>query len=249
MKALAAHRPASPGAAVESGSSVARDAATARCPPATGSLQCRLADEAERNRRLEQELSALRRELAELRSLAQRLQASEASATHQARHDALTELPNRAAFSLTLAKALAQALAGPPTSTCSLAVLYIDLDAFKPINDQHGHRIGDEVLRIVGERLKRAMRAGDLVARLGGDEFGCLPAQPIDRLNLERLAGKLFDVAAAPMQIGSLLLQVSPSIGISIGPDDGATVDALLHSADAAMYRAKRQGSRHAFFA
>jgi diguanylate cyclase (GGDEF)-like protein len=127
-------------------------------------------------------------------------------------------------------------------------VLYLDLDGFKPINDLHGHDAGDELLRIVAARLARSIRAEDMVCRLGGDEFACLLSDPLNRERLGHLACKLFDAVSAPLQLGPLKLTVRPSIGIAVCPTDGATTDALLKCADAAMYRAKRHQSGYAFF-
>jgi diguanylate cyclase (GGDEF)-like protein len=129
-----------------------------------------------------------------------------------------------------------------------LAVLYIDLDDFKPVNDQHGHDIGDELLRIIGSRLTRALRAKDMVSRLGGDEFACLLLGLPGRAQIAAVVRKLFDAVAAPLTIDDCTAVVRPSIGIALCPDDGASADALLKNADAAMYRAKREGTGYAFF-
>ena len=130
----------------------------------------------------------------------------------------------------------------------SLALLYLDLDGFKPINEHHGRAVGDSLLRIVAARLARAIRAGDCVGRMGGDEFACLLGGIDDRQQLSHLACKLFDAVSAPLQVGTLQLTLRPSIGIAICPADGATADTLLKRADAAMYRAKRSQSGYAFF-
>ena len=175
---------------------------------------------------------------------------------HSAQHDALTTLPNREHFRDVLGHALmkpehAVSNARPdqrPTKRPSLAVLYLDLDGFKPINDQHGHAVGDRMLRIVATRLTRAVRAGDCVGRMGGDEFACLLAGVDNRQQLSHLACKLFDTVSAPLQIGKLQLTVRPSIGIAVCPTDGCTAETLLKRSDAAMYRAKRAQSGYAFF-
>lgn len=183
-------------------------------------------------------VAALRAELAGTRAAEQR-------ASHLALHDSLTSLPNRASFRARVERAIAEA---PPTGE-ALAVMYIDLDGFKRINDTHGHEIGDEMLRIVAARLTRAMRAGDVVSRQGGDEFAALLCVvPPCMGRLERLARELSDSVAAPFQLGTLSLTVRPSIGIAVWPGDGTTVELLLRHADAAMYRAKRARSGHAFF-
>jgi diguanylate cyclase (GGDEF)-like protein len=159
-------------------------------------------------------------------------------------HDALTQLPNRSHFH----ERLAGSLAGADGSKASLAVLYVDLDGFKRINDEHGHGTGDATLCIVAQRLAHALRAEDTVCRLGGDEFGCLLVAPASREQLSMLACKLFDAVAAPLQVGALKLSVHPSIGIAMYPDDGVTGDTLLQRADAAMFRAKRRQQGYAFF-
>ena len=168
----------------------------------------------------------------------------ERRARHQAEHDGLTSLPNRSCFQSRLDDALIPVDLRPP----GLAVLFLDLDGFKPINDRHGHDAGDEILRIVAKRLSRCVRAEDLVGRLGGDEFGCLLAEPMGREQLSQLAAKLFDAVSAPLQVGVLQLTVRPSIGIAMCPDDGDTAAALLKRADSAMYRAKRRQMGFAFF-
>lgn len=163
---------------------------------------------------------------------------------HQAQHDPLTTLPNRSHFCNMLRHALVNTAPERP----SLALLYLDLDGFKPINDQHGDAVGDRMLRIVATRLTRAIRSGDCVGRVGGDEFVCLLGGIEDRQQLSHLACKLFDAVSAPLQIGKLQLTVRPSIGIAICPTDGATADTLLKRADVARYRAKRAQSGYAFY-
>ena len=170
--------------------------------------------------------------------------ADERRARRQADHDSLTSLPNRSSFSARLDDALAPDRRSAP----ALAVLFLDLDDFKPINDRHGHATGDELLRIVAHRLMRSVRAGDMVCRLGGDEFACMLTAPMGREQLGHVACKLFDAVSAPLQIGALQLSVRPSIGIAVCPTDGDTAAALLESADSAMYRAKRQRMGYAFF-
>ena len=196
-------------------------------------------------RALQQQLDSVHGDLAQTR-------ATLADTRHSALHDALTTLPNREHFRDVLGRALMkteQALPNErPTKRPSLALLYLDLDGFKPINDQHGHAVGDRLLRIVAARLARAVRAGDCVGRMGGDEFACLLGGIDDRQQLSHLACKLFDTVSAPLQIGKLQLTVRPSIGIAICPTDGGTAETLLKRSDAAMYRAKRAQSGYAFF-
>jgi diguanylate cyclase (GGDEF)-like protein len=168
--------------------------------------------------------------------------AGEKRARHQALHDSLTTLPNRLLFSQRLDRALSHAGA----QRQRLAVLFLDLDGFKSINDLHGHFVGDEILSIVAARLDTAVRADDVVSRFGGDEFACLMANVAEQAQLSALADKLFDAVAAPIQLGKLSLSVRPSIGMAMYPTDGATTALLLQRADQAMYQAKRAQSRHA---
>ena len=163
-------------------------------------------------------------------------------------HDRLTTLPNRDHFFNVLGRALMNTEQARPNKHPSLALLYLDLDGFKPINDQHGHAVGDGMLRIVATRLARAVRAGDCVGRMGGAEFACLLGGVDNRQQLSHLACKLFDSVSAPLQIGTLQLTVRPSIGIAICPTDGGTAETLLKRADAAMVRAKHAQSGYAFF-
>ncbi|QPF74519.1 GGDEF domain-containing protein [Roseateles sp. DAIF2] len=173
-------------------------------------------------------------------------QDGERRARHLALHDALTALPNRRFFIERLTHATALLEAGEPAR---LAVIYLDLDDFKPVNDAYGHDIGDEMLKVVARRLDRRVRSEDMVSRLGGDEFACLRCGPVSRPELSRLARKLYETIAAPMQIGNLRLRVRPSIGIAVHPADGSTAATLMRSADAAMYAAKRSRAGHVFFA
>ncbi len=170
--------------------------------------------------------------------------AARLQASHRALHDGLTTLPNRDCFRQRLELELAQ----PGCAASGLAVLYLDLDGLKLINDGHGHAVGDELLRIVAARLARSVRAQDMVCRLGGDEFACLLGNVFNRDQLSHLACKLFDAVSAPLKIGDLELTVRPSIGIAVCPTDGNNSDALLRHADSAMYRAKRQQLGYAFF-
>ena len=192
---------------------------------------------------LELEVFDAQAALAQARAELAGTQAGERQARHLAAHDALTSLPNRSRF----CERLAQALGPQRPAHGRVAVLYIDLDGFKPINDEHGHAVGDEVLRIVAMRMTRAVRADDMVSRLGGDEFACLVTDRLDRAQLTRLAGKLFDAIAAPLTLGELRMAVSPSIGIAVCPEDGDAAADLLRLADAAMYCAKRTRSGFAF--
>jgi len=157
---------------------------------------------------------------------------------HQAYHDALTGLPNRRLFRdrLTIALAHARRLDTP------VAVVFLDLDRFKDVNDTLGHSFGDELLKAVAIRLKTALRQEDSIARMGGDEFTILIANlktPDDAL---KIGQKILDVVAQPMRIEGNEVFITTSIGIALFPSDGDTAEALLKNADHAMYRAKEAG-------
>jgi diguanylate cyclase (GGDEF)-like protein len=214
------------------------------CVAALDRLHAALADEFGRRRRFELDALDVHAALARARAELVGSQDGERRARHLALHDGLTSLPNRTFFR----ERLDGALAHPEQRRAGLALLYIDLDGFKAINDAHGHAVGDELLGIVAARLTRAVRAEDVVGRLGGDEFACLLEGVLDREQLGQVARKLFDTVSAPLRIGTLELAVRPSIGIALCPADGATADVLLGIADAAMYRAKRQRTGYAFF-
>jgi diguanylate cyclase (GGDEF)-like protein len=214
------------------------------CMSALDHLRGMLAPGVDRYRRLEFEMFNTRAALARARTELVGLQAAEERARHRSLHDGLTSLPNGNFFR----QRLDQALVCAEPLQQELAIFYIDLDGFKPLNDALGHEAGDQLLSIVGARLARAVRAEDMASRMGGDEFACLLVGSAGRVQLRCLADKLFDSISAPVKIGSLELSVRPSIGIAIFPGDGTTGSALLKSADSAMYRAKRQQTRHAFF-
>jgi len=157
--------------------------------------------------------------------------------SHQAFHDALTGLANKALFRDRLAHAVAR-LARTPGR---LAVLFLDLDNFKMVNDSLGHGVGDELLQIVGDRLVGALRGADTAARLGGDEFAVLIEDLEDVADAEALAQRILDALRRPLAVGSTTVAATVSIGIALdGPD--TTVDQLLRNADLAMYRAKELG-------
>lgn len=214
------------------------------CVAALDQLHTMLTEERARRRQLESDVFEVRAALAKTLAELAGTQAGERKARHLAQHDDLTALPNRSFFFERLEHELTRTGVPPPV----LAVLYLDLDGFKPINDSHGHETGDAMLKIVAARLAGAVRVDDMVSRLGGDEFACLLVDPPPREQLAQLARKLFDSVSAPLILGDLRLTVRPSIGIAVCPADGATVEALLRSADVAMYSAKRGRCGHAFF-
>jgi diguanylate cyclase (GGDEF)-like protein len=168
-----------------------------------------------------EELHASRRELSDL-----------------ARHDGLTGLANRRLFDERLQSALAQCR----RHGGQVALLFLDLDRFKDINDQHGHEAGDEVLKTVAERLRANTREVDMPARMGGDEFVVLVGPTAHLVQLDVLATKLILAVSEPMAWNGRTLQVGCSIGISCTPQDGDTPDQLMAAADAAMYRVKQSG-------
>jgi len=166
------------------------------------------------------------------------LEAANRQLRHLASHDALTGLPNR----LLLEDRVAQAVAQANRQGHEFALLVVDLDRFKLINDSLGHRAGDDLLREVAQRLKSAVRAVDTTARLGGDEFVILADGPVTRPEAVAIASRAIDVMRPAMRLLGIDVHISPSIGIAFYPGDGATVDALLARADAAMYSAKERG-------
>ena len=170
---------------------------------------------------------------------------AEARVHHMAYHDSLTGLPNRAL----LTDRLEQAILAAGRSGRKLAVMFIDLDRFKTINDSLGHLIGDYLLKEVANRLCRAVRASDTVARLGGDEFVVLAPSVAAVEECHHVAEKIIEALAVPVPIEAHLLHISPSIGICLYPDDGANVETLMRHADAAMYHAKGAGrNNYQFF-
>jgi len=189
---------------------------------------------------------ALRETSAELRLARAALHESllrEARAQHLAWHDPLTGLANRRGFEARSGDTLTRHQSGSK----AFALLFIDLDDFKAVNDQHGHAVGDELLRVIGQRLVHALRAGDVVSRQGGDEFLCLLPEVHDAEQVASIARKLFDSVAAPCQLAGVPVQVMPSIGVALYPRDGDNIAALIAQADGAMFHAKRRRIGHAF--
>lgn len=163
---------------------------------------------------------------------------------HAARHDPLTGLPNRAL----VYELGAQLLASAKRHGDRIAILFFDLDRFKPINDTYGHTIGDRMLQQVGQRLKSKLRGNDLVGRLGGDEFVAILADIRTDDAVLHMATQLLHALREPYRIDTLDLKTSPSIGISIYPEDGDELDTLIRHADAAMYHAKNAGRNRCQF-
>lgn len=192
---------------------------------------------------------ALAGEVRERQLLEHQLAASRAqehAARHAAFHDPLTSLPNRVLFNDRLEHGLAQARRHGWT----IAVMFIDLDAFKAINDTHGHEVGDEVLKTIASRLQAMTRVDDTVSRHGGDEFLYLLLELKSTEDASAIAKKILLSLSRPCdaQGGAIRgLRVTPSIGIALCPADALTADDLVKCADKAMYRAKRDRSGFAF--
>lgn len=163
---------------------------------------------------------------------------SEKKILQLAHYDELTGLPNRFLYHQHLAKALALA----ERNSCQLAVLFLDLDRFKNINDTFGHDEGDRVLRSISQRFRQVLRESDIIARVGGDEFILLIDQFSDPRDLGDVADKLLFEASQPFEIHGQECQLSASIGIATFPADGHDAQTLLKNADIAMYRAKNKG-------
>ncbi|HYH40323.1 MAG TPA: EAL domain-containing protein [Azospirillum sp.] len=168
--------------------------------------------------------------------------AAEQRVHYLAHYDALTGLPNRTL----LQDRLTHAIAAAKRSNGTVAVLFLDLDHFKVINDSLGHTIGDEVLKDVAVRLQQALREVDTVGRLGGDEFIIVLPDAGNAADVARVAARILDCVCEPMRIKDRDFTISPSIGISLYPADGEDGERLIKNADAAMYQAKAAG-RHAF--
>lgn len=165
-----------------------------------------------------------------------RREAAERLAHDSARHDPLTGLANRRRFR----EALRAAVDISSKSSMNCAVLFIDLDGFKPVNDTHGHAAGDEVLVAVAEQVRRAAPEGATVARLGGDEFGIVVPVAASSDSLLFLAQRLTRDIAKPRRVGAAEVEVGATAGIAVCPDDGWDVETLITAADMAMYAAKR---------
>lgn len=182
--------------------------------------------------RTAQQVQALQSEIADLHIRKQLLQV-------QAHHDSLTGLANR----LLLADRFHFAVERAKRSNKSFALLMIDLNDFKRINDHHGHAVGDAVLVTMAARLVRAVRASDTVARLGGDEFVLLIEAIDDPQELAQLTQKLLATLADPMPIDAgVVLSTAASVGLAVYPHDGVEMNDLLHIADLAMYECKSSG-------
>jgi diguanylate cyclase (GGDEF)-like protein len=206
-----------------------------------------IGDRDELNRELketEQKLSATKHVLAHMEdNLAIAHEVAE-EATQRTLRDFVTGIPNRELFN----DRLEQAIALAERSGWILAVMFIDLDKFKLINDTYGHAVGDRVLQGAAQRLNEQVRSGDTICRYGGDEFLYLLVNPQSPANIERVARKVIDSVSQILIVNDLALTIKPSIGIAVYPSDGNTGQELVANADAAMYRAKEKKSGCVFF-
>lgn len=166
-------------------------------------------------------------------------------ATHRALHDDATGLPNRSLFDDRATQAIAMA----ERHGRSVAVMFIDLDAFKVINDTHGHAVGDATLKTVAERLASCSRDADSICRAGGDEFLFLLVDAGDADEIRHVATRIVECVSEPFLCGMIELRILPSVGVAIYPRDGLHVAALVDKADAAMYLAKAGGTSVEIFA
>jgi diguanylate cyclase (GGDEF)-like protein len=175
-------------------------------------------------------------------ALVDKLQLSESRMRHLAHHDALTSLPNRMAFQQSLTQGVALAV----RQEGSLALLFIDLDGFKKVNDSYGHDVGDQLLVQVATRLRCCVRASDMVGRLGGDEFVLLLTDNPSAEQAQQIADKVIGAISKPYDMANAQTVLGASIGIALYPTHAKSADQLLIMADTAMYVAKRAGgSRH----
>ena len=189
-----------------------------------------LTEEIDERRTLEHDLSRNKAALSESKAL-------EKKSRRLALHDAVTGLANMTLFNDRLSHALAQA----QRHRWRLAVMFIDLDDFKSVNDTYGHDVGDRVLQMVAQRLRASVRGGDTISRRGGDEFLFLMLEARDEASVASLAAKIIDNIAEACDVEGASVRVRPSIGIALYPEDGQCAQALLKNADSAMYAAKQQ--------
>lgn len=185
------------------------------------------------------ELRSTERALAESKAALQTAREQETLARSLALHDPLTKLANRELFDEKLANAIAIA----DRRSWSLAVMFLDLDDFKAVNDAHGHATGDMVLREIADRLIQCSREEDTICRTGGDEFLYLLLDPKNRENIGSILLRVQDRIRDPLVVGHQQLRMGVSIGIAVYPNDGLSGEQLIAKADSAMYQAKTRKS------
>ena len=207
-------------------------------------VNAQLAEEVAERIVIESELADTKIDLAEVREDLSKSQVKEEEAQQIALQDALTGLPNRVSFEQRLDHGLIQA----KRHGWGLAVLFIDIDKFKDVNDTHGHDLGDQVLLMVANRLQSCVRDEDMVSRWGGDEFVCLLLEVKQDADVTRLAEKMIPRIAEACEFNGIPLSIRASIGIAIYPADGETADILIKNADTAMYKAKGTKNRVVLF-
>lgn len=207
-------------------------------------VNVKLAEEMAERIVIESELSDTKTDLAEVRDDLSKAQVKTEEAQQSALQDALTGLPNRLSFEQGLDHGLSQA----KRHGWGLAVLFIDIDKFKSINDSYGHDLGDQVLLMVANRLKSFVRDEDIVSRWGGDEFVCLLLEVKQEADVTQLAEKMINRVAEAFEFQGTVLSIRASIGIAIYPADGDTSEILFKNADIAMYKAKGTEQRVVLF-
>ena len=193
---------------------------------------------------IESELVDKRNDLSEVYAALSKSQSQEEDAIYIGLHDALTELPNRLLFEQRLDYGLIQS----KRHGWKLAILFIDLDKFKDINDTYGHQIGDKVLMLVANRLEVFVRGEDTVSRWGGDEFVCILLNVNLEADVISLAEKIVAHIAEKCEFDGIVLSISATIGIAIYPQDGETADILFKNVDRAMYKSKGTDQRVTLF-
>jgi diguanylate cyclase (GGDEF)-like protein len=184
------------------------------------------------------------RNMLEVRLLYKKLENYNKVLEQRTLHDSTTGLPNRDLFDDRLTHAIALA----KRHAWTLAVMFLDLDRFKYVNDTHGHAVGDGVLKEVAKRLLEHARDEDTVCRNGGDEFLYLLMNPQGNDNIERIVGTLLETIGKPIDVGDLQSAITASIGVAVYPASGATGEQLIRNADIAMYRAKKHSRGFVFF-
>ena len=195
-------------------------------------------------KKLERALATGKTELADTQAELSEIQQHEKRARHLALHDFVSGLPNRTLLNDRLNSALALA----QRHAWQVAVMFIDLDKFNRITDVHGHAAGDEVIKIISERLQKSARASDTVGRQGGDEFLYLMLEVTDEAAVATAAAKLTASLRAPCEFNGINVSVKASIGIAMYPQHGTSANVLLENADKAMYEAKAGNTGFAFY-